>query len=180
MLLVIIDGFSKFIAVKCLKTKHAFSVSKGIFSEWFMRFGILQHMCYAVHDNGLEPVNRWTDASYSILNVKSKRTSVYKPSSNSQVEITNKYILNVLRKLTKDEPRKWSSLIPHVLMAINSSVSETTRYSPFHLTFGVPVRDIVDLQLPFISDNIATNKTQAYTYWSNNLEKIRKCAKENI
>ena len=179
-MLVIIDGFSKFIAVKCLKTKHAFSVAKGIFSEWFMRFGIPQHMCYAVHDNGLELVNRWTDALYSILNVKSKRTSVYKPSSNSQVEITNKYILSVLRKLTKDEPRKWSSLIPHVVMAINSSVSETTKYSPFHLTFGVPVRDIVDLQLPFIPDNIATNKTQAYTYWSNNLEKIRKCAKENI
>ena len=100
--------------------------------------------------------------------------------SNAQVEVTNKYILSILRKLTVDEPKKWSILIPSVVMAINSSVSETTKFSPFYLTHGVHMRDILDLQLPCIPENIATNKEQAYTFLSDNLIKIRKYAKDNI
>ena len=117
-MLVIIDGFSKLIAVKCLKSKHANVVAKAIYTEWFMKYGFSKHMCYAVHDNGLELVNNWTKALCDLINIKSKKTTVYKPSSNSQVEVTNKYILSILRKLTKDEPRKWSSFIPAVVMAI--------------------------------------------------------------
>ena len=179
-MLVIIDSFSKMIVVKCLKSKHGNIVARSIFQEWFMRYGIPRKMCYTVHDNGLELVNKWTKALYEIINVKSIRISAYKPSSNSQVEVTNKYILSILRKLTKDEPKKWSSLIPSVVMAINSSVSETTKYSPFKLVHGVDIIDVLDLQLPYIPDNIPKNKQQAYSYWSENLSKIRKQAESNM
>ena len=97
-----------------------------------------------------------------------------------QQQVINKYILSILRKLTVDEPKKWSTHIPSVVMAINSSVSETTKFSPFYLTHGVHMRDISYLQLPYIPKNIATNKEQAYAFWSDNLIKIRKYAKDNI
>ena len=179
-MLEIIDSFSKLIVVKCLKSKNGYIIARSIFQDWFMRYGIPRKMCYAVHDNGLELVNRWTKALYEIINVKSIRISAYKPSPNSQVEVTNKYILSILRKLTKDEPKKWSSLIPSVVMAINSSASETTKYSPFKLVHGVDTIDILDLQLPYIPDNIPKNEQQAYTYWSQNLSKIRKQAESNM
>ena len=92
----------------------------------------------------------------------------------------NKSILSILRKLTKDEPKKWSTLVPYAVMAINSSVSETTKYTPYYLVHGIQTRDILDMQLPYIADNIAVNEQQAYAYWFENLKKVRKFAAENI
>ena len=65
-------------------------------------------------------------------------------------------------------------------MAINSSVSESTEFSPFYLTHGVHMRYILDLQLPYIPENIATNIEEACTFWSDNVIKIRKYWKDNI
>ena len=76
-MLVIIDAFSKFVVVKCLKSKHANIVTKAIYQEWFLRFGFPKHICYVVHDNGLEFVNKWNKALFEIINVKSIKTSVY-------------------------------------------------------------------------------------------------------
>ena len=112
-----------------MKSKHVNIVTKAIYQEWFLRFGFLKHICYVVHDNGLEFVNKWNKALFEIINVKSMKTSVYNPSSSAQV--TNKYLLSILRKLTIDEPKKWSTLIPSVVMAINNSVIETTKFMEY-------------------------------------------------
>ena len=105
-MIVIIDGYSKLIAVKALKSKHANVVAKAVYSDWFMKYGFPKHISYAINDNGLEFKNNWSSVLYELINVKSIRTTPYKPSSNSQVEVTNKHILGILRKLTKDEPKK--------------------------------------------------------------------------
>ena len=99
-------------------------------------------------------------ALYDILKVKSIRTSYYKPSSNGECEIFNKSILSILRKLAKDEPKKWSSMVPYAVMAINSRVNDTTSYSAFQLMHGISMLDPLDLQLPYIPDNVTKSKQQ--------------------
>ena len=180
LLLQIIDAFSKFIAVKCLKNKTARNISRAIFEIWFLRYGIPRQMSYACHDNGLEFVGNWTQCLFDIINVKSRRTTVYTPSSNSQAEITNRNILNILRRLTRQEPKKWHTYIPYVVMAINSTVSESTKFSPFFLMHGTRMLDIIDFQLPHVPNNVSKTKQQAYQYWLNQLTQIRQQAKINI
>ena len=42
------------------------------------------------------------------------------------------------------------------------------------------MRYILDLQFPYIPENIATHQEQTYNFWSDNLIKIIKYAKDNI
>ncbi|MGL1886778.1 MAG: reverse transcriptase domain-containing protein [Reichenbachiella sp.] len=179
-ILVIIDAFSKLVVAKSLKTKNGKTVASAIYNEWYLKYGIPKQLSYAHHDNGLELVNRWSHTLYEMINVKVKRNTPYMPRSNSQVEIVNKSILSILRKLTKDQPSKWSSMLQYTVMAINSRVNESTGYSPFYLTHGVNMRDIVDVHLPDIPENIAKTKEQAYKFWLDKLSTVRSFAKENI
>ena len=179
-MLVMVDSLSKFLVVKCLRSKHSLQISKSLLSDWFFRFGFPKDICCCVSDNGNEFCNKLNMALYDILKVKSIRTSYYKPSSNGECEIFNKSILSILRKLAKDEPKKWSSMVPYAVMAINSRVNDTTSYSAFQLMHGVSMLDPLDLQLPYIPDNVTKSKQQAYKYWSDNLQHIRNIAAQNI
>ena len=179
-MLVMVDSLSKFLVVKCLRSKHSSQISKSLLSDWFFRFGFPKDICCCVSDNGNEFCNKLNMALYDILKVKSIRTSYYKPSSNGECEIFNKSILSILRKLAKDEPKKWSSMVPYAVMAINSRVNDTTSYSAFQLMHGVSMLDPLDLQLPYIPDNVTKSKQQAYKYWSDNLQHIRNIAAQNI
>ena len=60
------DSFSKFVVARSLRTKHAQTVATAILEEWFMRFGFPRNICYVIHDNGKEFVNKWTEALYNI------------------------------------------------------------------------------------------------------------------
>ena len=178
-ILVIIDAFSKFVVTVALKRKTAFQTIKAIYTEWILKFGFMKHLSI-VSDNGKEVCNAYSKALYDLLGINSIKTTPYKPSSNSQVERTHRSIISVLRKFVKDEPKKWVSYLPFISSAINSSVSQSTKCSPFRLVHGVECTDVLDLCLPEIPENIPKNEQQAYNYWSKNLLFIRKWAKENI
>ena len=177
-ILVIIDSFSKFVITKAIRHKTAKSVIKVIYEEFILKFGICKNLSI-ISDNGNEFINSWSKALYKLLGVKSIKTSVYKPSSNGLVERMNRTIIGILRKFVKDYPNKWSQNLGHVTYVINTSVSESTGYTPYSLVYGVEPTDILDLCLPDRPDNIPKNLENAYKYWFDNLTLIRRLAREN-
>ena len=177
--LVIIDAFSKFVVTKALKRKTASVVIKAIYEEFILKFGVFKHLCI-ISDNGLEFVNKWSKSLYELLGIKSVRTTAYKPSSNSQVERSNRTIITILRKLVGDKPKDWANHLRHVTYIINSSVSESTKMTPFSLVYGVEAKSVLDLCLPKLPDNITKTTEQAYRYWFDNITLMRKFARENI
>ena len=86
-----------------------------------------------ISDNGLEFINSWSKTVYKLLGVKSIRTSVYKPTTNSQCERTNRSINSILRKFVCDNPKNLSNNLCYVTYVINTSMSESTKASPFSL-----------------------------------------------
>ena len=62
---------------------------KAIYEEFMLKFGMCKHLSI-ISDNGLEFINRWSKTVCKLLGVKSIRTSVYKPTTNSQCERTNR------------------------------------------------------------------------------------------
>ena len=90
--LVIIDAFSKFVITKAIKKKTACTVIKAIYEEFILKFGMCRHLSI-ISDNGLEFINSWSKTLYKLLGVKSIKTSVYKPTTNSQCERTNRSII---------------------------------------------------------------------------------------
>ena len=185
-ILTILDAFTHYVIIQPIQTKSPVKISQIIFNEWFMKFGIPsqiispKHNTHIVSDNGKELTTSWIKALYNLANVKMITTSYYKPNSNGNLELYNKTILRILRKFTSNDPTTWSKFIPLVQYVINASVSETTKYTPFELLFGVKQRQAIDLVIPPIQENISKTGKQAHAYFLDKLSKIRSLAKDNI
>ena len=133
-----------------------------------------------ISDNGLEFINSWSKTVYKLLGVKSIKTSVYKPTTNSQCERTNRSIISILRKFVCDHPKNWSKNLCYVTYVINTSVSESTKASPFSLIYGTEATSVLDLCLPEVPENVPKTMEHAYKYWFDNMTLLRKLARENM
>ena len=178
-ILVIIDAFSKFVITKAIKKKTACTVIKTIYEEFILKFGMCKHLSI-ISDNGLEFINSWSKTLYKLLGVKSIKTSVYKPTTNSQCERTNRSIISILRKFVCDNPKNWSKNLCYVTYVINTSVSKSTKASPFSLSYGTEATSVLDLCLPEVPENVPKTMEHAYKYWFDNLTLLRKLARENM
>ena len=178
-ILVIIDAFSKFVITKAIKKKTACTVIKAIYEEFILKFGMCKHLSI-ISDNGLEFINSWSKTLYKLLGVKSIKTSVYKPTTNSQCERTNRSIISILRKFVCDNPKNWSNNLCYVTYVINTSVSESTKASPFSLIYGTEATSVLDLCLPEGPENVHKTMKQSQNYWIDNLTLLRKLARENM
>ena len=112
--------------------------------------------------------------------MKSIRTSVYKPTTNSQCERTNRSIISILRKFVCDNPKNWSKNLCYVTYVINTSVSESTKASLFSLIYGTEATSVLDLCLPEVPENVPKTIEHAYKYWFDNMTLLRKLARENM
>ena len=166
-ILVIIDAFSKFVITKAIKKKMACTVIKAIYEEFILKFGMCKHLSI-ISDNGLEFINSWSKTLYKLLGVKSIKSSVYKPTTNSQCERTNRSIISILRKFVCDNPKNWSKNLCYVTYVINTSVSESTKASPFSLIYGTEATSVLDLCLPEVPENVPKTIEHAYKYWFDN------------
>ena len=172
-IIVIIDAFSKF------KKKTACSVIRAIYEEFILKFGMYKHLSI-ISDIQQELINRWSKSLYKLLGVKTIRTSVYKPTTNSQCERTNRSIISLLRKFVCDNPKNWSKNLCYVTYVINTSVSESTKASPFSLFYGTEATSVLDFCLPEVPDNVPKTIEHAYKYWFNNMTLLRKLARKNM
>ena len=124
-ILVIIDSLSKF-------------VIKAIYEEVILKFGMCKHLSI-ISDNG---------------QIKSIKTSVYKPTTNSQCERTNHSIISILWKFVGDNPKKISKNLCYVTSVINTSVSESAKAAPFSLIYGTETTSVLYLCLAKVPENI--------------------------
>lgn len=69
------------------------------------------------------------------------------PRANGQVERMNRIIIPVLAKLSADSPGDWWKYVGQVQQFINSSVSRSTKRTPFELLTGEKMRLRDDQQL---------------------------------
>ena len=176
LILVIIDAFSIFFFTKAIKQKTACTVIKAIYEEFILKFGMCKHLLI-ISDNGLEFVNSWSKTLYKLLGVKSIKTSVYKPTTNSQCERTNRSIISILRKCVCDNPKNWSRNLCYVTYVINTPVSESTKASPFSLIYGTEATSVLDSCLPEVPENVPKTIEHAYKYWFDNVTLLRKLAR---
>jgi hypothetical protein len=75
--------------------------------------------------------------------------TIYKPNTNDLVERTNKTLCSMLTKHTKVHVNicDWDFKIHHVLWVYNTTYKIATRYSPFHLIYGMEVLLPIELKV---------------------------------
>ncbi|XP_077242710.1 uncharacterized protein LOC143883249 [Tasmannia lanceolata] len=109
------------------------------------RFGIPRAL---ITDNGKQFNCRNFRKFCSDLKIEQRFTSVAHPQTNGQTEVTNRILLQGIKKRLDEKAGRWAEELYHVLWAYRTTPRTTTGESPFHLSFGTEAVIPVDVGTP--------------------------------
>ena len=139
--LVVADYFTKWTEAYPIPNQEATTVASKLVDEFFFRFSPPEQ----IHsDQGRNFESEVIAEVCKLLGVVKSRTTPYHPQSDGLVERFNRTLLNMLATAVSKRPFQWESHLRRLYLAYNTSVHQTTGYSPFFLMFGRQVRMPVD------------------------------------
>uniref|UniRef100_A0A914HQZ2 RNA-directed DNA polymerase n=1 Tax=Globodera rostochiensis TaxID=31243 RepID=A0A914HQZ2_GLORO len=132
--LVAIDHFTKYIVATPIPDKTSETVARAFVKEFILVLGAPKR----IHsDKGGEFVNETLNEILKLLGIEKTVTAGYDPQANGVTERANQTILNMLRRSTESN-WSWDERIPFIAFAYNTTPSDVTGFSPYHLLFGKP------------------------------------------
>lgn len=132
MLLVFIDRFSKWVELVPLRKATAQGVIKAFRERILARFGTPKVL---ITDNGSQFISRALQKYLLEIGVRHQFTAPYCPQENP-TERANRTVKTMIAQLARNQHNKWDENLPEITLAINTSVSEATSYSPAYLVQG--------------------------------------------
>ena len=138
--LVLVDVHTRFTIIRPLKTKEAGEVAQclfGIFCEW----GFPKVM---QTDHGNEFDNLVLENICKFASIDKRLIAYYNPKANGMVERVIGNAKKVLSKVLESRVLDWDKEISFVQYAINSSIHDVHKISPFHALFGKDSNSLVD------------------------------------
>jgi len=143
-ILTFICLYSSYIACFAIPDKSSDTICSILIEEMFARFG---SMVSLLTDNGKEFVSEKMEHTLAALNIKHITTSLYSPMSNGACERSHRTLLDVLSKKIQGNPESWDLYLSQACAAINFSVNESCKFSPFFLMYNrdpiLPVTNIL-------------------------------------
>ena len=127
-----------------IRDKRATTVAKGLVENVVLRFGSPYLL---LSNNGGEFANEVWKEMCRILGITKQRTTMYYPACNSSAERWHRSMNSLLGKTVEVHQKDWPQRLPYVVSAYNSSVHESTGFTPNFLMFGRELNTAVDLVL---------------------------------
>lgn len=132
-LLVVTDVFSKFAQAYPTTDQKASTVARVLTEQWFYTYGVPSR----IHtDQGRNFEGELLQQLCRVYGIHKSRTSPYHPEGNGQCEQFNCTLYDLLRTLPPDKKRRWPHHLPQLLFAYNTTVHQSTGFSPYELMFG--------------------------------------------
>ena len=132
-LIVAIDYFTKWVEAKPLARIREIEVIHFFMEYIVFRFGVPRII---VTDNGSQFTGKDFEEALSQLKISHIKSSVAYPQANGQVEITNKAILQGIKKRLQEATTNWVDELPNVLWDHRTTPRSTTGFSPFRMAYG--------------------------------------------
>jgi transposase InsO family protein len=128
--LTVTDVFSGFLEAFAIPDKSASTIAQVLLHEVFSRYSWAREM---VSDNGLEFVNEIIQQITEIGHTHHIKTSPYHPRANGRAERPHRTMVSCLAKLSNQDD--WDLYLPSFCASHNSTISASTKFSPFFLVF---------------------------------------------
>lgn len=132
MLLVIMDRFSKWTELIPLRKATTDGLIKGCRERIVSRYGVPKMI---ITDNGAQFTSAKWEKFLKEMGIKHQLTAPYTPQENP-TERTNRTVKTMIAQVSRQHHNKWDDALPEIMLAINTSASESTGYSPAFLTQG--------------------------------------------
>ncbi|RXN13837.1 Retrovirus-related Pol poly from transposon [Labeo rohita] len=174
-ILVIVDHFTRFVQAYATTSKSAKTVADRLFNDFALKFGF---PCRIHHDQGGEFENQLLTQLRKYSGVAGSRTTPYHPEGNGQVERFNRTLLQMLKTLTERQKSNWKDALNKLIFAYNSTRSEVTGFSPFHLLFGRPPRLPIDALFGVHADNNSQSYSEYMKKWTKGMQEACEIARE--
>ena len=142
-MLVIIDGFTRFAEVYPLPDEQARSVADCLI-HYALHYGSPRQLH---SDRGKNFMAEVVKLVSNVLGTKQSHTSGYVPWANGGVERFNRTLKSMLAKVIDSNQSDWDKHLLPVVYAYNTTIQDSTGFSPFFLQFGRAPQLPVDVLL---------------------------------
>ncbi|CAA0817909.1 P-loop containing nucleoside triphosphate hydrolases superfamily protein, partial [Striga hermonthica] len=133
-MVVAIDYFSKWVEAEPLAKITEDKMIQFLFNNICCRFGIPKIL---ISDNGTQFQGKRIQAWCVDMGIKQRFASVAHPQANGKVEVTNRTILQGLKKRLEKASGSWVDELTTVLWAYRTTPRSSTGQSPFHMVYGM-------------------------------------------
>jgi transposase InsO family protein len=132
-IVVFTDCLTKRVYIEsCTKTASARDLALIFFHTVFRSQGMPRTL---VADNGPQFTSEFWTEFFSLLQTDIRLTSSYHPQSNGQTEPFNQTLIEALLSFVNARHDNWDQFLVHFEFAYNSTLNDSTGFSPFILQF---------------------------------------------
>ena len=133
-IVTIMDVYSRYLIAIPVRNHRASTVSRCLYKSVVAYFGTPRSI---LSDRGTEFTSVVWESLTQMLGAKIKLTAPYYPQGNSVIERSHRTLSNMLRTMLLEKKRReWSSLLPSIMLYMNSMVQERTGVSAGEILFG--------------------------------------------
>lgn len=133
-LIVAIDYFSKWVEAEALRTITGTEVMKFLWQNICCRYGVPRDL---ISDNGTQFSSKRIRKWCTDMRITQRFTSVAHPQSNGQVEVSNRIIVEGIKKNLEQAGGQWANELHGVIWPNRTAPKEATGKTPFALAHGV-------------------------------------------
>jgi ribonuclease HI len=141
------DYFTKWVEAEPLSNIRDVDTKRFLWKNIITRFGIPWAV---ISDNGTQFESRLFKGFCSDLGIRNFFSSPGYPQSNGQAEVSNKVILNGIKRKLEAAKGKWVEELPSILWTYRTTVRKSTNETPFALAFGVEAVIPLEIGMPTI------------------------------
>jgi len=142
-ILLAIDYVSKWVEAVPTKTTEARVVVKFLRENIFSRYGMPRAI---IRDHGTHFDNRSFDALLKKYSIIHHIATSYYPQTSGQVEVSNRQIKQILKKIVNRNHKDWSDKLINALWAYRMAFKTPLGMSPFRVVFVKPCHLPVGLE----------------------------------
>ncbi|GFV19659.1 transposon Tf2-6 polyprotein [Trichonephila clavipes] len=137
----VVDAFTKFTWLYPVKTVSAESVLEKL-KQQQKTFG---NPIRIISDRGSAFTSKLFNDYCDEENIQHLQIATGVPRGNGQVERIHRTLIPVLTKLSLDDSTKWYKYVDRLQRILNSTISRSTKWTPFELLVGIKMRNKEDI-----------------------------------
>ena len=131
-ILILTDAFSKFSQAFVTSSQKAIIVAKLLIEKWFSVFGV---PAWIHSDQGRSFDNDIIFHLCKMYGIRQSKTMPYNPRGNAICKCFNRTLFGHMRTLTEEQKPNWSTYVPSLVYAYNSTPHVLTGFQPYELMF---------------------------------------------